>query len=63
MLANKASKNDLEVQTEATSEGLVDYPAYNSMDLDNARFMDHLRQAFSTQFTPELDAWIGKDKE
>jgi hypothetical protein len=51
------------LDTDTMNDCLVDLPAFDtSMDLDNAKFMDHIRKVFScgsSGFFPEMDAWIG----
>jgi hypothetical protein len=55
--------NEYGVRRNENEDTLFDPPSFDSsMDLENAIFMDQLRQTYATGFVPELDSWIGKDK-
>jgi hypothetical protein len=53
----------MNLDADTVNDCLVDLPAFDtSVDLDNAKFMDHIRQVFSPKFYLEMDALMGGDK-
>jgi hypothetical protein len=52
----------MNLDIDSTSDTLNDtLPFDSAMSLENAKFMDQIRQAFFSELYPEIDTLIGKE--